>query len=396
MTKKRVLYTVTDPVTALCFLRGQLAFLDAQGFEPHLACASNREIREFAASEGATIHDVPLSRKWLSRMDLVALVRAVRVLRAVRPAVLNYSTPKAALVWAIASWIARPPFVVFLLRGLRLESERPWRPRFALLWAVERIAARSAHVTVCVSGSLQRRALQLRLVRHDRTRVLGAGSSNGVDSSRFRPISPQERQDARISIGVAASAYVVGFVGRLARDKGIEELLDAIEVCVEEADVRCVLVGSPEPEFDLDAALAARPIAASRTTVRPATSTVEDEYAALDVLVLPSHREGLSNALLEAQARALPCITTDATGCVDAIEPGITGLVVPVRDPRSLANAIALLGRHPDRRSSMGQAGRDRVERLFRPDHVWSEYVALYRSAPATTTTHVTRAGSNL
>jgi glycosyltransferase involved in cell wall biosynthesis len=386
MTQARVLYAVTDPITAISFLRGHLAFLKSEGFEPHLACARTPEAVAFARAECVTLHDVPLSRCWFGMEDLLSLVRAVRVLRLVRPTVLNYSTPKAALVWAVASWFARPPVVVFLLRGLRLEGERPWRAGFALLWFMELIAARSANVIVCVSEGLRRRAIGLRVVASHRSVVLGAGSSNGVDTERFSPITAPERRRARDALGLPDAAFVVGYVGRLARDKGLEDLMDAVELCA--ADVRhlrCVLVGASEPGFDLDHALASRPAAAAATLTRPATTAVEEEYAAFDVFVLPSRREGLSNALLEAQARALPCVTTDATGCVDAIEPGQSGFVVPAGDPHALASAIARFGvpRDAGLARRMGAAGRQRVERLFQPHRLWREYAELYRRSAA-------------
>jgi glycosyltransferase involved in cell wall biosynthesis len=382
MTGERVLYAVTDPITALSFLRGQLAFLRSEGFEPHLACARTAELVAFAESEGVTLHDVPLSRSWVGRQDLSSLIRAIRVLRSVRPTVLNYSTPKAALVWALASRFARPPLVVFLLRGLRLEGERPWRIGFALLWLMELLAARSAHVTVCVSHGVRRRALALYLVSPRRAVVLGAGSSNGVDSQRFCVIDTSERRRARADMGLAESAFVVGYVGRLAHDKGIEDLLDAVQICAHRTDqIRCVLVGSAEPGFDVNGALRSRPSVAEVTIVRPATAFVEYEYAAFDVFVLASHREGLSNALLEAQSRALPCVTTDATGCADAIEPGKSGFVVRSHDPVELAAAIERLKgpEHADQARLMGLAGRERVEALFLPRRVWNEYAKLYR-----------------
>ncbi len=374
-----VLYAVTDPVTALAFLRGQLASLRADGFRPHLACASSPELEAFAAAEGVVTHDVPLTRRWWGRGDFASLFRAIRVLRRVRPAVLNYSTPKAALVWAVACWFARPAFVVFLLRGLRVEGQRRWRPGFAVLWLMEWLAARTADVTVCVSPSLRRRALQLGLLRPDRSVVLGAGSSNGVDLDRFHPVSADERVRARERLGLAETVFVVGFVGRLAKDKGISTLIDALEARASTGELSCLMVGPTEPGYDLDAELATRPAAARVVHRLPATPRVEEVYAGMDVLVLPSLREGMSNVLLEAQARGLPCITTDGTGCADAVEPDVSGLVVRAGAQTDLAAAIAALAEDPGRRQRMGAAGRDRVERLFGSEQVWPRYAELYR-----------------
>lgn len=380
MTRPVILISVTDPITAQLFLRGQLTDLKRSGFDPHLACAMTPDLGEFAKQEGVIVHAVPLSRGWVSPQDLRALATAVRVLRATKPAVLNYSTPKAALIWAIASWFSRPPAVVFLLRGLRMEGESRRNPKFWILWLMELIAARTSDVTVCVSHGLRAKAISLRLISRRRSRVLGAGSSNGVDASRFGPISAVERQEARSRLAITDAAFVVGYSGRFSRDKGIADLLDAMQLCGPKLNLTCVLVGFPEPDFDLCAEVASRPEIADRVIVQPATRQVSEVYAALDCFVLPSHREGMSNALLEAQARGLPCVTTDATGCVDAIEPGVTGWVVPAHDSEALARGLVTAARdiQSGSPSIRGEAGRERVVRLFAQGDVWARYIDLY------------------
>jgi glycosyltransferase involved in cell wall biosynthesis len=380
----KVLYAVTDPLTALSFLRGQLGFLAAHGFEVHLACARTRELNEFAAREGVTVHDVPLSRAWWARGDLGSLLRAIRVLRSVRPDVLNYSTPKAAMVWAIASWFSRPNLVLYLLRGLRLEGQRPWTLGFGLLWLAELLSTSSAHRTVCVSHSLRDKALSLRLVRKTKSLVFGRGSSNGVNITRFRPPTGEDREAARATYGLDQDRFVVGYIGRMNRDKGVPELLDAVESAVASAcELQCLLVGTLEPGFDLDDQLRRRTVAQGRTRWFPSTRAVEQAYAALDVFVLPSHREGMSNALLEAQAMAISCVTTTATGCRDAVLPDKTALVVPVDDSRSLTNALLWLAHDPGRRHVMGQAARAHVVEHYKPEDLWQSYADFYRSHSA-------------
>lgn len=375
----RVLYAVTAPITAVGFLHGQLAFLAGQGFDVHLACGAAPEVEELAAREGVTFHDVPLSRTWLAGDDLRGIVRAVRVLRRTRPDVLNYSTLKASLVWALAALVAgRPRLVVYLLRGLRLEGARPWSPGFCLLWLADLFSARVADTVLCVSHGVRRRALALRLARPERAVVLDSGSSNGVDALRFAP-SAGLRRLTRERLRYTENDPVVGFVGRLTEDKGIYDLLDALREV--RSDVRLLLVGPVEPDIDVAHLRAQYPDLASRLTHVEHTRSVEEYYAAMDVLVLPSHREGLSNALLEAQAMQLACVTTDATGCVDAVEPGVTALVVPRRAPRELAKAIEELLSDPARRRVMGRAGRRRVLEEFVPEKLWARYAELYRTA---------------
>ncbi len=371
----KILYAVTDPVTATAFLRGQLAFLRQDGFEVHLACGLSADLENLAAEEKVTLHEVPLSRSWRLGDAARAVVEARRILRSVRPQVLNYSTPKASLVWAIASRFSQPCRVVYLLRGLRLEGESRHSLRFLLLWALEFIACRSADVVVCVSHGLRCKATELRLVRRSRAVVLGAGSSNGVDTQRFGRAS-QLRLEIRRELGYSREDIAVGLVGRLTRDKGIHELLAAMSRLDDR--FRLLLVGSPEPDVKIPDLLENYPSLKSRILHIEHTSCVESYYAAMDIFVLPSYREGMSNALLEAQAAGLPCVTTEATGCRDAVVPGFAELV-PVRDSRALLTAIQSLAAHPERRRRYGAEGKSWVAKNFQPHDLWRRYAALYR-----------------
>jgi len=355
-----------------------MAFLVAEGFDVHLACQGDEAVREMALAEGVTLHEVSLSRTWFSPADLRGMLRAARVLRAVRPAVLNYSTPKAALVWALACIVGRrPPRVIYLLRGLRLDGERAWTLKFALLWLCEVVAARVADTVVCVSPGLRRRATGLRIARASSSIVLGKGSSNGVDATRFVP-STQRRAAMRAQLGSADDEVIVGFVGRLTADKGIYDLLDAVRLL--RRPVRLLLVGPTEPDIDLDA------LWLRYSDLRPCVTHVEytratpDYFAAMDVFVLPSLREGMCNALLEAQAVELPCITTDVIGCRDAVVPGVTARVVDPHAPEQLARVIEQLASDPELRVRMGRAGRQHVLEHFVPEKLWRRYSCLYRA----------------
>lgn len=370
-----VLYAVTDPITATAFLRGQFGFLTKEGFDVHLACGSSPALRGLAAEEGITLHDVPLTRSWRLDDAVRAMVRAVRILILVRPQAVNYSTPKASLVWAIATWLRRPPLVVYLVRGLRLEGESRRSLRFWLLRLMEFISCRSAHRVVCVSEGLRRRATALKLVRASRTLVLGSGSSNGVDTKRFARAA-QLRAGMRGELGYSSGETVIGFVGRLTRDKGIRELLAAVSRL--DNRFRLLLVGSPEPDVNLPELIEVYPALRGRVRHVEHTISVESYYAVMDMFILPSYREGMSNALLEAQAAGVPCITTEVVGCLDAVLPGVSALAVPPRSPDAIVRAIDELAFDEDKRRSMAKAGMQWVRENFDQHALWRRYLELY------------------
>jgi glycosyltransferase involved in cell wall biosynthesis len=266
---------------------------------------------------------------------------------------------------------------VCLLRGLRLDGERLWTARFALLWLCELLAARGADTVVCVSDGVRRRAIDLRIPRRGSTVVLGKGSSNGVDATRFDP-SNARRTALRAHLGCSDNEIVVGFVGRLTHDKGVYDLLEALRLL--RRPVRLLLVGPPEPDVDLDTLWGRYSDVRTRVVHVEYTRDTVGYYAAMDVFALPSLREGMCNALLEAQAMELPCVTTDVTGCRDAVVPGVTAVVVAPHAPDQLAEAIDHLASRPDLRARMGRAGHQGVLQHFDPEKLWRRYARLYRA----------------
>ena len=388
----RLVFIVTSPLTAFALLRGQMAFLARSGFE--VVLITGREpadlVEAVRESEGVEVVTVPLRREIRPLHDLAALVRLLLLLRRLRPDVVNAGTPKAALLGLLAARMAGVPHRVYTLRGLRLETTRG--PLRRLLTAAERLTAWSAHRIVCVSESLRRRYHELGL-GGGRTTVLASGSSNGIDLERFDAgaPSPGELETLRAALGIDASTPVVGFVGRLTRDKGIADLVEAFgEVTRALPETRLLLLGEVE-RGDPPAPAIARRLEEDPAIVR--AGFVEDprpHYRLIDLLVLPSYREGFPNAVLEAAAARVPTVGYEATGTVDAIVPGQTGELVPPGRPRELAGAILAYLDDPERRRRHGEAARRRVEREFDSPRLWRAWLAFLRElvgapgAPAT------------
>jgi glycosyltransferase involved in cell wall biosynthesis len=316
-----------------------------------------------------------MERRIAPLADLLSLFRLTRALLRLRPDITEFSTPKAGLLGNIAALLCGVPHRVYLLRGLRLETASG--PRRWILRATERLAAACSHVVLCNSRSLRQEACALRLTDAKKLQMLGPGSSNGVDVARFSPGAT----NVRLQISVPPSAPVIGFVGRLTRDKGLPELVLAFDRVLEtQPAARLLLVGWwDESEDAVPLELRSRIEQHPKILRTGFVSDTSPWYRMMDVLVLPTLREGFPNVVLEAAASGIPVITTHATGARDAVLAGETGLLVPPGEVEALAQAMLELLASPVRRMHMGAAARKWVTQHFLQSRVHALTVAHYQ-----------------
>jgi glycosyltransferase involved in cell wall biosynthesis len=306
--------------------------------------------------------------------DAVAFVRIWRLLRNLKPDIVEFSTPKAGLLGTLAAFVCRVPARVYLLRGLRLETAHGLKRRL-LLWT-ERMAGHCAHSVVCNSRSLLARALALGIAPAPKLMVLGEGSSNGVNLARFSPAS----SPAREQLGIPWDAPVIGFVGRLTADKGLPELLEAFAAILShEPRAYLLLVGWFDAAEDaLEVGMRARIEGHPRIVCTGFVPDTVPYYRAMDLMVLPSWREGFPNVVLEAAASGVPVIATHCTGSQDAVVPEVTGLLVPPGYPEAICEAVLGLLSEPDRCRRMSVAARKWVAENYEDRRVLGMVVDFY------------------
>ena len=370
----RLLHVTTVPMS-LIFFRGQVGYMKSRGFQIQALSSPGPELAEFGAREGVATHAVSMPRQLTPLRDLFAVARIWRRVRRVRPDIVHAHTPKGGLLGMIAAFLARVPVRIYHVRGLPFMTAAGWRRR--LLRATERVSCRLAHQVLCVSHSLREVAVEEKLCAPDKIKVLAGGSGNGVDAGgRFNPENsdPGSRRERREAYDIPASATVVGFVGRLVRDKGVVELVAAWRRLREQHPEAHLLVVGPFEERDPVPGDVAESL---RSDPRVHLSGMQRDlpplYAAMDLVVLPTYREGFPNVPLEAAAMALPVVATRIPGCVDAVADGVTGTLVPPRDADALEAAIKSYLADGGLRRRHGEAGRARVLREFRQEVIWQE-----------------------
>jgi glycosyltransferase involved in cell wall biosynthesis len=370
-----ILVGVTHAQTCLV-LGARLRALRNAGFRVLLLSSPGPLLDLTATREGVERIALPMRRGIAPFADLVALFRLWRLIGKYRPDLVEFSTPKAGLLGTFAAWLRNVPRRVYMLRGLKLETTSGIKRR--VLLASERMAARCAHVVVCNSASLRAESLALRVAPANKLRVLGEGSSNGVDIDRFAP-GPSS---LRVQLGIPRSAPVIGFSGRLTRDKGLPELFEAFDlVLCAEPSARLLLVGWFDGSEDaLDPELQARILGHPNIYCTGFVGDPAPYYRAMDLLVLPTYREGFPNVVLEASASGIPVVTTESTGARDSVVAEVTGLLIPPGYPDAIYEAVMKLIRDPKRRRRMGQAARAWILEHYMESRVVGMTVDYYKS----------------
>ena len=384
-------HITTVPVT-LDFLDGQIEFMRSQGFEVTLISSPGPSLERIGLRSGAITYPCPMSRNISPVKDIISLIPLVRLLRRIKPSIVHTHTPKASLLGLFAAFLVGVPIRIYTVHGLMIETRAGWRQR--LLAMMERFICRLSHRVFVVSNTVRSTLEAEGLCPSHKVRMPCHGSCNGINTAKFDPqaVCEETVRKLRLSYHVPEDAAVIGFVGRVARDKGIAELASAWAVIREEYP-RAVLmvIGPDEPADEADEKIAKRFAQDERVVRIPWTDEMREHYALFRLLVLPTYREGFPYAILEASAMALPVVATRVTGCTDAVVDVETGTLVPPRDAAALTRAIRGYLSDATLCREHGMAARVRVEADFRPEPIWEalygEYVQLLQaggvSAPA-------------
>lgn len=381
MNALRVMVITTVPQTLAAFFPRQLRSLAETGFEVHAVSSPGPDLEQFQSIPGVTTHAVLMKRQPHPWHDSRSLLHLYRLIRRVRPQIVHAHTPKAGLLGMAAAKAAGVPVRLYTVHGLPLETRTGlWR---RVLETAERTSAALSTQTYAISPSVQKRILEMNLCPASKLAVIGDGSCAGVDLQRFDAQTDCRalRAAFRQRLGLSGQALLLTFIGRLSRDKGVGVLAEAwAEIARQLPHAHLLLAG----EADATDALPANLLDALRAHPRvhlPGTIVPEDvptAYSASDIFVLPTFREGLSQVSLEAGAMGVPIVATQVTG-MDAIEDGVTGLLVPPRDAASLAAAIVRLAHHPQLRDSLGAAAQKRVQLRYSAQRVNQLWMAEYR-----------------
>ena len=368
--KKKIIRAITVPLS-LCFCRDVMIKMRAMGYHMVAVTSPGPELDSLRRDDGFHCVEVPMERHISPLSDLLSLVRLIGVFRKERPWVVHSMTPKAGLLCMVAAWLTRVPVRVHTFTGLVWPTATGLKRR--VLMMTDRITCACAtHVIPEGQGVMD--DLRRGGITRKPMRVLGYGNVMGVDMARF--------STARFAQHKRCGVFTFLFVGRMVRDKGINELVAAfVRLNAEHPSTRLVLVGNYERSLD--------PVSDDTQGLICTNDAIEavgpkrgDDlvraYAAADCFVMPSYREGFPNTVLEAGAMGLPSIVTDINGSREIIENEKNGLIVPSKNANALYDAMERILTDDDARETMKENAREMIASRFEREFVQKCQIEFY------------------
>ena len=372
----------TVPYFVLSQLKHQIESISASGAQVMLVTSNGPEFPSLQALTGVACEMIEIPRSISPRRDIVALWQLLQFFRRTQIDIAHSTTPKAGLLTAVAALLAGVPIRLHTFTGqpwVNMTGPMRWFAR-----ASDRLIARLNTRCYTDSASQRQFLIEQGVVAATRLFVIGAGSLAGVNLDRFNParFSEQQRLALKDKLGIPHAVPVLLFVGRITADKGVRELLAAFrELKSARNTAHLIFVGHFDSEIGGGAGLARRDIEGiADVHIAGFTECPEAYMAIADILCLPSYREGFGTVVIEAAAMGVPTVGSDIYGLSDAVENGVTGMLVPPRDAAALAAALSALLADEDRRRLMGRAARRRAEQLFDAKQVNGKLIAEYRA----------------
>ena len=360
----KVLQVTAVDVTVKKLLLPLINRLHSEGYEVHIACSDSKYVPELRA-QGYTVHAITIERRISPISNLKSLWHLYRLIKKEQYDIVHVHTPVAAVLGRVAAWAARVPIIIYTAHGFYFHENMSRWVRGLIVW-LEKLLCYITHLVFTQSREDAATAVKEGICPEEKVIYIG----NGVDTARFT-IKP-DSNGARESLGLCKEDKVIGFVGRLVAEKGILELIKAMGSVVKTLpNAKLLIVGDTlGSDRDRNAKQAIAMVVdqdrlASSVLFAGFMEDIPKVMESIDVFVLPSYREGMPRTIIEAMASGKPVIATNIRGCREEVVPGSTGLLVPLKDPAALAEAIISLLINPELAYQMGVEGRQRACELF-------------------------------
>lgn len=378
LLKPKLIRTSTVPVSLDFLLKGQLRYLQ-QYFEVVAVSGPGANLDNVAEREGVATRAISMHRSIHLTGDLVSFWKLYRLFKREKPAIIHSITPKAGLLSMIAGKLARVPVRIHTFTGLIFPSRTGLM--YHLLKNMDRLTCAFATKIIPEGEGVKRDLIEHRVTRKP-LQVIGNGNVNGIDSTYFSPdaVSLEMREETKHKLGIANSDFVFIFIGRLVKDKGINELVQAfLVVNRQHANAKLLLVGNYEQELDPLAPETLQQINSHPAIISTGfQSDVRPYLAVAHALAFPSYREGFPNVPMQAGAMGLPAIVTNINGCNEIVTDGLNGIIIPPKNTEALESAMIRLVQDRALAQQLASNARESIVSRFEQQRVWELIKAEY------------------
>lgn len=379
--KKKIIRITTVPVSLLILLKGQLKFMN-QYYNIIGVSSNGKDLNDVNNNEGIHTYAIKMTRSITPFKDLLAVFSLYHFLKKENPFIVHTHTPKAGIIGMLAAKMAGIPNRLHTVAGLPLLEVQGLKRK--LLDLVEKVTYKCSTKVFPNSFGLYNIIVQNNYVSSSKLKVLGYGSSNGIDTEYFNSnlIDDTSKNELREKLGFTKDDVILLYVGRIVKDKGINELISAFcKLSKIKNNCKLLLVGfyetklSPLNKETLYEIQTNKHISAIgwKNDVRP-------YFTISKSLVFPTYREGFPNVVLQAGSMDLPSIVTNINGCNEIIKDGFNGIIIPPKNEVVLLDAMIRIIENPKKTLKMSKNARGHIIKHFQQEYIWNEILKEYKS----------------
>lgn len=380
---KQILHVFSILSTAEAFFDGQFKYLGNSGLSIHHIASQSDHVKSFSQRNNTKYDEIEISRSISPLKDIKAVISICSYIKKEKIDIVVGHTPKGALVSMIASFIMRVPRRIYYRHGL-IYTTKTGIARF-ILKSVEKLVSSLSTQIISVSPSMAALCVKDKINTPGKQQLIGKGTCGGIDTNnKFNPATTDQTkiEKLRDDLKIQIDDFVVGFAGRLCKDKGIEELVEGFNLLQKkypEKKLTLLLVGNEDVRDKLNESII-REIKSNDNIVQTGWVRNEDMkyyYSLMSVFIFPSYREGFGMSVIEASAMEVPVLVSKSHGCIDTIVENKTGLYIDLSAEGVAEGVSGLLD--DDLRVKLSKAGRTWVAENFDQTVLWPEVVKIYQ-----------------
>lgn len=370
------LFFVTTIATSLNFFKGQYQLL-LSDFDITAIASDKKRLKEVGEENHIKIHHIPMEREISIFKDFYCLICFIFYFIRQRPYIVHGNTPKGSLLSMIAAWMTRVPVRIYMCHGLRYQGCRGIKRK--VLMFIERISCRCATEIICVSHGIKEVLIEDRITNKEPI-VIWNGSVQGIDMGKFNPDNITDKQGLKGKYGIDENDFVITFIGRIVKDKGINELVEAVNLLhTKYSNIKLLLIGRFEnignPVSDKTKEIIDNN---KNIIVTGPQSNIVPFLSITDLFVFPSYREGFGLSLMEAGAMNVPSIASNIPGCNEVIIDGLTGLLIKPRSSSAIIESIEKLYNDRELLDYLKSNCRKSIIERYEQNQLWQHYREYY------------------